>query len=204
MDDTSFDDLLNTSAPAVADRDPTLLAALDELVQVTGQPSPRRRRLPRTAVAGVVVAGTLGLGGVAAAGGWLPALSWSPWADQQFGSGQSCHLRFMANEQSEPARLGGISRTEQRETIVAAQAWLDRFDVSTIDMDDALAKLQAAQTETNANQPSSEIYAETPQELEVHALIYATGIQLRAALAAQGLNPNATDIITTTECQDQP
>ena len=204
MDDIELDALLDRSAPKVADRDAALLEAIDDLVDATGTPVPRLHRRPRMAVAGLVVAGTLGIGGVAAAGGWLPALSWSPWADQEFASGQSCHLRFMAVEQSEPRRVEGVSRTEQRAAIVAAQTWLDAFDVGSIDMQQALSELRAAQAKVNENVPEWDRASETQQELEVHALVYETGVRLRAALREQGFDPDAADIVTTHDCQDQP
>lgn len=140
MDDTAFDALLNASAPSLIARDADLLAALDELVETTTRPARRRRGLQRSVAAGLVVVGTLGLGGVAAAGGWLP-YAWSPWSDRAFDSGQACQLRFMATEQLEPARAEGISRTEQREAIVAAQAFLDTFDPASIDQQAALESL---------------------------------------------------------------
>lgn len=201
MDDSTLDALLDESAPPVADRDAVLLDDLDELVHATGAPAGRRGGLRRSVAAGLIVAGTLGLGTVAAAGGFFPQ-SWSPWSDQTFDSGQSCRLRFMAGEQTEPAKLAGISKTEQREAVLAAQAFLDTFDPTSIDMQAALADLLAAQAEANVNIPEWDRAPETQEEMEVHALIYHTGVELRAALDQQGINPNAADIKTTTDCEN--
>lgn len=202
MDDTAFDALLNASAPSLIARDAELLAALDELVEVTTQPARRRRKLQHSVAAGLIVFGTLGLGGVAAAGGWLP-YAWSPWSDRAFDSGQACQLRFMATEQLEPARAEGISRTEQREAIVAAQAFLDTFNPASIDQQAALESLLAEQARVNVNIPEWDRAPETQEQLEVHALINATYTQLSVALEQQDLNPDAVSIITTTECGDQ-
>ena len=122
MDDNQLDALLDQSSPAVAERDAALLDALDSLVEAAGTRVPRRRGRSRAVVAGLIVAGTVGIGGVAAAGGWLPALSWSPSTHQQFHSGQTCQLRFIAVEQSVPAEIDGVSRADQRAAIVAAQS----------------------------------------------------------------------------------
>lgn len=200
MDDDTFDALMDASAPAVTPRDAALFAALDGLVDATGKPAPRRRRVRRSVAAGLVAAGVLGLGGVAAAGGWLPR-DWSPWSEQDFDSGQLCNLRFMATEQTEPALAEGIGRAAQREAVIAVQAFLDTLDPDTIDQQEALARLRAEQARNNATMPPEEIAPETREELEVHALINATYERLSAALEQQGFNPDAVGIQTTTDCQ---
>jgi hypothetical protein len=200
VDDDRFDALLDASVPAVTRRDMALLATVHGLVDETWRPAPRRRGVRRTVAAGLVAVSVLGIGGVAAAGGWLP-LAWSPWSEQGFDSGQRCNLRFMATEQLEPALAVGIGRVEQREAVVAAQAFLDTFDPDTIDEQEALARLLAEQARNNATLASSEIAPETPEELEVHAMVLATYARLSAALHQQGINPAAVSIITTTDCQ---
>ncbi len=200
----TLDVRLVASAPPIAAREATLLATLEELVLAT-RPTPRpRRHVPRAAVAGLVLAGTLGFSGAAAAGGYLP-MSMTPWRQHPLADGTQCQLRFQATQQVEPARLAGRvpGQSKERTTVLAAQSFLDAFDVSTIDADAALRILRTGRAHEQAKVPPSEWAPSDQHEDEVVALINATFAQLAAALERQGLDPSVVSISTTYDCTEQ-
>lgn len=203
-DSDRLDELLGACAPPIAVREGEVLSALDELVLASRPVAPRRRRVPRTAVVGLVLAGTLGISGAAAAGGYLP-MSMTPWRQHALADGTDCQLRFQATEQTEPTRLAGRvpSQTEERTTVLAAQEFLDGYDVSTIDVDAWLQTLRTERAKEEAKLPPSEWAPSTPHEDEIQAMVMATFAELSAALERQGLDPDVVNIATPYECGDQ-
>lgn len=204
MDDDTLDALLEQAAPPPLTYDTVILDELDALVRATQPASPpRRRRIPRSAAAGLVLAGTLGFAGAAAAGGYLPQ-AFSPWQRHALQSGDTCRMGFRVTEQTEPGLLGGrhVSQAEERATILAAQEFLDRLDVDSIDVDAAVATYLAARDRERAKVPPSEWSSETDDQVEIFAIHNAAFDLLSAELERQGLDPDVVNIASQYQCRE--
>jgi hypothetical protein len=135
-----LDGLLHASAPAVQEPSAALRAEARSMIAAArhgdGRQT-RRRRLSRTAVAGIAVGSLLSVGGLSAAAATIDRWSW--WAQEPdaavtftLPSGAECEYR-----------IGGASDLTPQ-TAQAVRKWASSVDVSTdIDIDRAIERLRA-------------------------------------------------------------
>lgn len=144
-----LNDLLNRSAPTVAPRSSELAKQLDDLVVGAESMARSAGRRYRAGLVSALTAGVLGVGAAGAmATGVVSTPGWVPWTA---GSGATCEMQFEAVPDlgvgvESPSRT--YTAAEEQQAVAEANRFLDGFDYSTIDADEAIEKW--AQTEVSA------------------------------------------------------
>jgi hypothetical protein len=194
-----LDELLERSAPPTSTRGPRRDEELDRLVGTSETAAGRRRRSVRLGVAGVAVAGVVGLAPVASAAGLLPG--WATWSTTQ---GSDCEIRVDASL----GRDGDgelITKTftdaEQRATYEAAQKFLTEFDYDSVDREEAISEWQTQEARIRAGEePDERQPALHGDDLEVTAVSTQVVDRLRHYLQQRGLDIRAVMVSTGNRC----
>ncbi len=146
------------------------------------------------------MAGVLGIGAVASAAGVLPG-----WPSFATSSGQTCAVEILASA-LQPGDGEPISATfstrEKRATLTEAQAFLAEFDYDSVDRQQAIAwwRTEEAKARTEQSDPAERQPKLAGDDLEVTAVSFWVVDQLRADLAAKGLDIRAIGVATSNGC----
>ncbi len=146
------------------------------------------------------MAGVLGIGAVASAAGVLPG-----WPSFATSSGQTCDVAILVSElppgDGEPI-AATFNTTEKRATLTEAQAFLADFDYDSVDRQQAIDwwRTEESKARTEQSDPAERQPKLAGDDLEVTAVSFWVVNELRADLAAHGLDIRAIDVATTSGC----
>ena len=193
---SSFDTLLDASAPSATPRTPELereLAVLISEAEAIAAPVPSRLRR-RILIGGLATIGVLGVGATANATGLLPWFD-NPAAQntQTTSTGASCEVKYGAKGLHDPKHP--VSDTMRAAAVVAAGTFLRDFDFARIDVREAVMKLPPRATVDSERGP-----AETVEEYETGAVQAELGRRLSAYLAQHGFPAGAVSVSAATSC----
>lgn len=206
---THLDELITAAAPPVAQRTLELQDGLHSLVADTEAVAvPTKHRLGRRIGAiSLATVGVLGVGAAANASGWV---SWfdDPTALHEqtvLSSGNACEVVYAARALDDPAHPA--SSADQTAAMAVAKKFLRDFNLSTISIDYAVKKWNAASATALADLerrlPPEEIPPkETPDEVELLAVQAELGERLSTELKRQGLNSDAVSVAAANRCSD--
>lgn len=193
---SSFDSLLDASAPPVTPRTPELERELTAMIsEAEAVAAPARSRVRRRMlIGGLATIGVLGVGAVANAGGLLP------WFDnpanqhtQVISSGDSCDVHYGVKGIKDPKHP--VDDASRAAALAAGEAFVEDFDFSTIDVDEAVKKLPPRATVDSERGP-----AETVAEHETFAVDAELQRRLDDHLASLKLPVGAVAISMATSC----
>ncbi len=193
---TSFDEQLALSSPPVPALTPELDAELARIVMeaegLTARPRSRRNR--RLVIGGLVVMGTLGAGGAAAAAGILPWFDSAPARGVVTTStGAECALTFGVKQVQDPA--APVDDAVRAEVTDAAERYLKELDVSAISLAEATREAGPRATRDSEAGP-----AQTVPEYEVEAMYQLVAQRLDAELASQDLPSSSVGLSMASAC----
>ena len=193
---SSFDSLLDASAPPTTPRTPELeheLAAMISEAEAVAAPA-RSRLRRRMLIGGLATIGVLGVGAAANAGGLLPWFD-SPAAQntQVTSSGASCKVTYGAKGHEDPKHP--VDDTTRAAAVAAAGTFLRDFDFSTIDVDEAIRKLPPRVLADSEGGPAQSI-----EEYETFALQTELERQLNGYLGQRGLPVGTVSVSAMTSC----
>ncbi|RYP86752.1 hypothetical protein EKO23_08840 [Nocardioides guangzhouensis] len=194
-----LDELLERSGPPICTRGHRLEVELRRLVRDSETTAGRRRRSVRLGLAGVAVAGVLGLAPVASAAGLLPG--WATWSTTQ---GSTCELQLdvgLRRDGDGELITETFTDAEQRATYAAAREFLTAFDYDSVDRDAAIAEWQAQEAHIRAGQrPGDRQPALQGDDLEVTAVLTQVVNRLRDHLHGRGLDIRAIMVSAGNRC----
>ena len=193
---SSFDTLLDASAPSATPRTPELereLAVLISEAEAIAAPVPSRLRR-RILIGGLATIGVLGVGATASATGLLPWFD-NPEAQntQTTSTGASCEVKYRAKGIDDPKHP--VGDTTRAAAVAAAGTFLRDFDFSRIDVREAVKKLPPRATADSETGP-----AETVEEYETFAVQAELEKRLSAYLAQHGLPAEVVSVSAATSC----
>lgn len=209
--DPRLDELIESAASPVAPRTPDLqhtlrsLVAETEALTVSSQPRLGRR----IAVAGLAVAGAVGIGAAAATAAGLFEPKLSPTGERHVELALSkgvCDVTYKLDFQREPAWVAGIGAAQWTETVQAAEQYVHDFDFTTISINDAIEKSLKADA---LYRSSSEYLAlpakeRPPVESRDSITLGAVGSELleqtRSELTRLGLPAKAVSMSSANRC----
>lgn len=193
---SSFDSLLDGSAPPATPRTPELereLAAMISEAEAVAAPVQSRLRR-RMLIGGLATIGVLGAGATANAAGVLPWFdSPSTQNTQVTSTGASCEVVYDPKGHEDPKHP--VNDTTRAAAVAAAETFLREFDFATIDVDEAIKKLPPRATVDSESGP-----AETVEEHETFAVQVELERQIDDYLAQQGLPAEAVSVSAMTSC----
>ncbi len=197
---TSLDEQLAAAAPHVSRRSPELdreLALVIAEAERLARPDGVRRRT-RLAISGLAAIGALGIGTAAAgAAGILPWYDTAPARGVVTTSnGSTCELTFGVKGIEVLARP--VDGTIRASAVAAAERFLEGFEVSGIDVDDATRGLPPRATTNSETGP-----AETVEEYETFAVMGVVEKRVTAELEQKGLPPEAVSVSMATSCDSE-
>lgn len=193
---TSFDEHLSLSSPQVPAPTPELDAELARVVAEAERLAsrPQSRRNGRYVIGGLVVLGTLGAGGAAAAAGILPWFDDAPsHGVVTTSAGARCNLTFGIKQVHDPA--APVDDAVRAEVTTAAVKFLRDLDVSALSVAQATHGAAPRPTVDSEAGPSL-----TVDEYEVEAVYYLVGQRLDARLAKQHLPSSSVSLSLATSC----
>lgn len=193
---SSFDSMLDASAPPATPRTPELereLGAMISEAEAVAAPVPSRLRR-RMLIGGLATIGVLGVGAAANAGGVLPWFD-SPAAQntQVTSTGVSCEVVYGPKGHEDPNR--SVNDATRAAAVAAAETFLREFDFSTIDVNEALKNLPPRATTDSESGP-----AVTVEDHETSAVQAELGTRLSEYLAQRGLPAEAVSVSAATWC----
>lgn len=193
---SSFDAVLDASAPSATPRTPELereLAVLISEAEAIAAPVPSRLRR-RILIGGLATIGVLGVGATASATGLLPWFD-NPAAQntQTTSTGASCEVKYGAKGIEDPKHP--VDDTTRAAAVAAAGTFLRNFDFSIIDVGEAVKKLPPRATADSETGP-----AQTVEEYETFAVQAELGRRLSAHLARHGLPAEAVSVSAMVSC----
>ena len=192
---SSLDDLLNASAPTATPHTTDLERELVALISAAEAATPERSRVRRRIViAGLATIGVVGVGAAAGATGLLPWFD-DPSAQtrQTTSTGKTCDIAYRARGISDPKHpVDDATRTK---TVSAADAFLKSFDISTINVAEAVKRLPPRATVDSERGP-----AETVEQHEGYAVQAELERRLGRYLADRGLPAHAVSVAAATSC----
>jgi hypothetical protein len=193
----SFDDQLaraNPPAPVhTSELDDELLFVIAEAERLATRTQSRHRR--RVVTGGLAALALIGTGTAAAAAGGI-----LPWFDDApsrgvvtTSTGAECELVFGVKGHSDPAHP--VDSATRATAVAAAEAFLERLDLSSIDVDEAAAGLPPRATFDSEAGP-----AESVDEYETYAVMAEVEDRVNAALEKQGLPTGAVSVSMFSSC----
>jgi hypothetical protein len=209
----------------VAERTAELQRDLDGLVAgAEAAVLPTGRRLGRRAgIAGLAVAGILGLGTAAVAAGIIDAPADWLRSDRTLSSGTTCQVAYGVMPQADPNLLSSVPPAERAPALAAAREFVRTFDLSTISVPAAIEKWKASVARARA-ESARKYAAMSPaeqaavrkkggphdfgpalvgDELELRAVSFELYSLLSVELRREGLNPDAVSMGDTSRCPTQ-
>lgn len=191
LSDNDLDILLNSAAPQIAPRTEELDHALLEASQRAEDQSRRPKHPRRFLVVGAALAGVIGLGGAATAGGLIPTLT--PWTGSH---GTSCSFIYAVDPAGSPVpESADVPRQVYDDpATVDANSFLARYDFDSIDREAAVDRLaeelrvQRAAMPADRRPPAPDVESD---EFESHAVDTLVQDQLEAHLRAAGFDPDS-------------